>query len=282
VTGFGVRLREAIAATGALCAGVDPSPALLGAWGLDDDERGLEAFGLRCTEAFAGVLPAVKLQVAFFERRGASGYRALERVIAAAHDAGLLVIADAKRGDVDVTMAAYADAWMGAGSPLAVDAVTATPYLGLGSLDPLLDAAAAEGRGVFVVVRSSNPQGSFVQESVSAAGTAVADALLSDLAARNAEGPGPVGPFGAVIGATASAGAFDLGQLRGPILAPGLGAQGAGPAEVAALFAGCPPGSVLPSASRSLLAHGPDPGALRDAAHSAREELDSALSRAGS
>ena len=118
--------------TGPLCAGIDPSADLLPTWGLPDSADGLRTFGLTCVEAFAGVVPVVKPQVAFFERLGSAGIAALEDVLAAARDAGLLVIADAKRGDIGSTMEAYASAWLDPASPLAADAMTAMPYLGLG------------------------------------------------------------------------------------------------------------------------------------------------------
>ena len=137
-----------MAATGPLCAGIDPSPALLEQWGLPDSADGLRTFGLRCVEAFAGAVPVVKPQVAFFERHGSAGLAALESVLAAARQAGLLVIADAKRGDIGTTMDAYASAWLDPDSPLCADAVTVHPYLGIGALRPAFDLAAAAGRGV--------------------------------------------------------------------------------------------------------------------------------------
>ena len=162
---FGQRVVDAVRATGPFCAGIDPSAGLLARWGLPDDASGLSAFGARCVEAFAGVVGVVKPQVAFFERHGAAGMAALEEVITAAADAGILVIADAKRADIGSTMEAYAEAWVGPKSPLRADAVTAVAYLGLGSLEPLFQLAAANGRGVFVVVRTSNPEGRSVQEA---------------------------------------------------------------------------------------------------------------------
>jgi orotidine-5'-phosphate decarboxylase len=270
---FGVRLRDAVARTGPLCAGIDPSGSLLAEWGLPDDASGLDVFGRCCVEAFAGVLPLIKPQVAFFERHGSKGMAALERLVAEAGQAGLLVLNDAKRGDIDSTCAAYADAWLGDDSALAGDALTAHPYLGLGALSPLIDAARATGRAVFVVARSSNPERRMVQLARAGERT-VEDALLAEIATVNtADGGSAAGPVGAVIGATLGPSTFALGGLGGPVLAPGLGAQGAGPADVAWIFAGCPTGSVVPSASRSLLRAGPDPAALRKAAVALRDEL---------
>src|SRR5271166_1013008 len=168
---FSERLVAAVASTGPLCAGIDPSASLLTDWGLTDDAAGLRAFGSRCVEAFAGTVPVVKPQVAFFERHGAAGFGALEQLIAEARSAGLLVIADAKRGDIGSTMEAYAAAWLDPDSPLGADAVTAVPYLGLGALQPMVDLAAAHGRGVIVVVRSSNPEGHVLQQALTDGGS---------------------------------------------------------------------------------------------------------------
>ena len=270
---FGDRVAAAVRATGPLCAGIDPSGALLREWGLSDDAEGLRAFCRTCVDAFAGAVAVIKPQVAFFERHGSAGLAELERLIAEATAAGLVVIADAKRGDIDSTAEAYADAWLGDTSPLAADAVTAHPYLGLGALAPLVRLAAANGRGVLVVARSSNPEGRGMQQAVTSDGRSVEDTLLAEIAALNGAPGIPTGTVGAVIGATLPPSQFPLSQLGGVILAPGLGAQGAGPADVAERFAGCRPGTVLPSSSRGLLGSGPDPGDLRRSAKSLARDL---------
>lgn len=270
---FGDRVAAAVRATGPLCAGIDPSGALLRSWGLHDDVTGLRAFCAICVEAFAGAVPVVKPQVAFFERHGSAGMAELERLIADATEAGLLVIADAKRGDIDSTAEAYADAWLADASPLAADAVTAHPYLGLGALAPLVRRAALNGRGVLVVARSSNPEGRELQQAVTAAGLGVEDMLLTEIAELNGSPDVPSGTVGAVVGATLEPSTFALSQLGGVILAPGLGAQGAGPEDVAAQFAECPAGTVLPSSSRGLLRAGPDPDEVRRSALSLVREL---------
>jgi len=267
--GFAARVAKAVAGTGPMCAGIDPHAELLEAWGLPDTPDGLRAFGLACVEAFAGVVPVVKPQVAFFERLGSGGMAALEEVLAAARVAGLLVIADAKRGDIGSTMAAYAAAWLDPASPLAADALTVMPYMGLGALRPALDLAAAGGRGVIVVTRSSNPEGRSLQTATTADGPTVEDALLAEVAALNAGGLPVPGTVGVVIGATLEPSAFDLAGLGGVVLSPGFGVQGGSTETVRTLFAGCAPGTVLPSASRSLLSTGPDVGMLR--ASAARE-----------
>jgi orotidine-5'-phosphate decarboxylase len=278
-TSFGDRVAAAVARTGPLCAGIDPSAELLVAWGLSDDAAGLRQFGLRSVEAFAGVVPVVKPQVAFFERCGSAGMAALEALLEEARSAGLLVIADAKRGDIGSTMEAYARAWLDPGSPLRADAVTAAPYLGLGALQPMVDLAGETGRGVVVVARSSNPEGRSLQEARTdgGSGPAVEDMLLAGIADLNRGGRVPAGTVGAVVGATLGPSRFHLAELGGVILAPGVGAQGGTASGVGALFGECPPGSVLASSSRSLLACGPAVPALREAAMKARDEMAEVL-----
>jgi len=276
--GFRDRVAAAVEATGPLCAGIDPSRALLTAWGLPDDASGLRAFGDICVEAFAGVVAVVKPQVAFFERHGSAGMAELERLITRASSAGLVVIVDAKRGDIDSTAEAYADAWLAEDSPFAADAVTVHPYLGLGALAPMVRLAGKSGRGVLVVARSSNPEGRVLQQAMTAEGTPVEDMLLREIAALNTSGEVPTGTVGAVIGATLEPSTFPLSQLKGIILAPGLGAQGAGAEEVAERFRGCDPRTVLPSSSRGLLGAGPEPEKVRQEAQSLAREL-SALMR---
>jgi orotidine-5'-phosphate decarboxylase len=275
--GFAERVEAAAERCGPLCAGIDPSGQLLSQWGLRDDAEGLRAFCRTCVEAFSGVVGVVKPQVAFFERHGSAGLAELERLVADASAARLVVIADAKRGDIDSTAEAYADAWLNPASPLAADAVTVHAYLGLGALAPLVHLAGAHGRGVLVVARSSNPEGRALQQARTADGRAVEDMLLAEVAGLNASGEVPTGTVGAVVGATLPPSDFELSQLGGVVLAPGLGAQGAGPGDVAARFAGCPPGTVLPSSSRGLLRHGPDPETLREAARSLAHELSVAM-----
>ena len=267
---FGARLRAAMAERGQLCVGIDPHPALLHAWGLGDDPAGLESFALLTVEAMAGEVAAVKPQSAFFERHGSRGIAVLERVISAGRDAGLIVILDAKRGDIGSTVQAYADAYLDHRSPLAVDAITAHPFLGFGSLDPLFDTALEHGGGVFVLALTSNSEGAEVQGARSDAGTTVAGSVLRQIAVRNA-GAEPLGSIGAVIGANLDRIDEDL-AINGPILAPGLGAQGGSPAGLAKLFGAAWP-NVLATTSRDVLAAGPDQRALRDKAASVAADL---------
>ncbi|NMH90907.1 orotidine-5'-phosphate decarboxylase [Pseudonocardia bannensis] len=274
---FGARLDDAVAARGPLCVGIDPHPALLAEWGLTDDAGGLERFAMSALEALAGHVAVIKPQSAFFERHGSAGVAVLERLLAAAADTPTLTLLDVKRGDIGSTMDGYADAYLGVGAPLAADAITLSPYLGLGSLAPAVRIAVDAGRGVFVLARTSNPEGGEVQLA-GWAGRSVAQTVVDGAAALNA-GVEPLGDVGVVVGATAEHG-LELGALNGAVLAPGLGAQGAGPGDLAARFAGVD-GLVLPTASRSVLRHGPDPAALRGAAEALRDELDRARTAAG-
>ena len=266
MTAFGARLAAAMAERGPLCLGIDPHPELLTAWGLTTDADGLSAFCDICVEAFAG-FAVVKPQVAFFETYGAAGYSVLERTIAALQEAAVLVLADAKRGDIGSTMAAYAAAWAG-DSPLACDAVTASPYLGFGSLRPLLDTAAAHGRGVFVLAATSNPEGASVQ-GATVDGRTVAQSVVDDVGVENRSvGTGSVG---VVVGATLSD-VPDLGAVGGPVLVPGVGAQGGRPDALAGL-GGAAPGTVLPAVSREVLRAGPDVAAVRAAGERMRDAV---------
>jgi orotidine-5'-phosphate decarboxylase len=270
VTTFGARLADAVVARGPLCVGIDPHDALLTAWGLPVNAAGLAEFSLRVVEALADRVAVLKPQSAFFERHGAAGVAVLERVIAAARAAGALVLLDVKRGDIGSTAAAYATAYLDPASPLAADALTVSPYLGFGSVRPFLDVAAAHGRGVFVLALTSNPEGAAVQRAV-AGGRTVAQAVLDAVAVENA-GARPCGSVGVVVGATLTDLGHDLSELNGPILAPGLGAQGAGPDDLRRLFGPALP-YVLPSVSREVLRAGPDLSALRAAAGRTVDEV---------
>lgn len=260
---FGVRLADAMLRRGPLCLGIDPHPELLAKWGLPADAYGLARFADTCVDAFAE-FAVVKPQVAFFEAYGSAGYAVLERTITALRDAGVLVLADAKRGDIGSTMAAYAAAWAG-DSPLAADAVTASPYLGFGSLQPLLDTAAARERGVFVLAATSNPEGADVQRA-DAGGRTVAQSIVDAAAARNHQAPASVG---VVVGATVAE-PPDLSALGGPVLVPGIGAQGGRPDALAG-FGGAE--QLLPAVSREVLREGPGKPALTAAAQRMRDAV---------
>ena len=251
---------------GPLVWGLDPAASLLEAWGLSDSADGLERFVDIVVEAAVGTVGLVKPQSAFYERHGWRGIRALGRLISEARSAGVLVVLDAKRGDVGSTNDAYAEAYLGPGAPLEVDALTVHPYLGLGAMGAFVARAHESGACLLVVTRSSNPEGRSIQTACDDTGRSVEQALLAEIGALNATlVPGAIGPVGAVVGPTHVDPALDLAGTRGLFLAPGVGTQGATPADVARVFASCPD-RVMPSASRSLLEDGPDPARLRDTA----------------
>ncbi|GAA5018231.1 orotidine-5'-phosphate decarboxylase [Kitasatospora paranensis] len=260
---FGARLRQALDTRGQLCVGIDPHASLLAAWGLGDDVAGLETFSRTVVEALADRVAVLKPQAAFFERFGSRGIAVLEDCVAEARAAGALVVMDAKRGDIGSTMAAYAQAFLVPGSPLFSDALTVSPYLGFGSLQPAVDLARANGCGLFALALTSNPEGAEVQRAVAADGESVAQGVLRRLAAENA-GAEPLGSFGAVVGATLAEAGADL-AINGPLLAPGVGAQGATAADLPRVF-GDSVRNVVPSVSRDVLKHGPSVPALRDVA----------------
>jgi orotidine-5'-phosphate decarboxylase len=267
MTTFGARLHEAVRERGPLCAGIDPHAGLLHEWGLDDDVAGLERFAMTAADALAPRVAVVKPQSAFYERFGSQGIAVLERLVAHCRAAGALVLLDVKRGDIGSTSQAYADAYLDPASPLAADAITASPYLGFGSLTPIIDTARKHDAGVFVLALTSNKEGPEVQEARTAQGT-VADIVLDHLRALN-DGAEPLGSFGAVVGATVDGAGHRL-VINGPVLAPGYGAQGGTIDDLRRIF-GSGVTRVLPSTSRELLRAGPE--GLADAADRLNDRL---------
>jgi orotidine-5'-phosphate decarboxylase len=284
---FGTRLMRAIETRGPICIGIDPHPTLLSRWGLPDTVDGLSRFSKTCVEALAGRVAAIKPQSAFFERFGSAGIAVLESTIRQCRAAGALVILDVKRGDIGSTAQAYAQAYLNRASPMWVDAITVSPYVGFGAIDPIVDEAQAFSNGVFVLALSSNPEGAEVQHARGPDGRTVAQTILDHVAERNA-GERPLGSVGVVVGATIGRPAgtavrpaggltgyessaatadpvkHDLSRLNGPVLAPGIGAQGATAIDLQAVFAGLT-GVVLPTLSREVLARGPSVTGLREA-----------------
>jgi orotidine-5'-phosphate decarboxylase len=275
---FGERLEAAMREHGPLCVGIDPHPGLLASWKLRDDAHGLREFALTVVDAVAGSVAAIKPQSAFFERHGAAGIAVLEEVLGAIEGSGSQVILDAKRGDIGSTMAGYADAYLRHDSPLAVDALTLSPYLGPQSLAPATTAALENDRGAFVLCLTSNPDGSVVQH----AGTpSVAAQVASWVAEVNADtATGEMGSVGLVVGATVGDAVerlgIDLEAVGGPLLAPGVGAQGAGSAELRQVF-GSARHRVLAATSRAVLEHGPTIVGLRREVKQMAAEVDAAL-----
>jgi orotidine-5'-phosphate decarboxylase len=266
VESFGERLRAAVRARGPLCVGIDPHAELLARWGLSDDADGVHRFTQTVIEALADRVAILKPQSAFFERFGSRGIAVLEDAIRALRRAGALVLLDVKRGDISSTSAGYAQAYLHPTSPLCVDAVTAHPYLGVGSLTPMVEQARAYGGGVFVTALTSNPEATAIQCARTADGRLVAQQVVDEISQLN-EGVG-AGSFGVVVGATVGRTDLDLTRLGGPVLAPGLGAQGATAEDLRTVF-GDDLEAVLPSYSRTVLAAGPDLAAIRTAAERA-------------
>lgn len=268
---FGSRLARATKQYGPLCVGVDPSPALLDAWGLPVDAEGLDRVGSIVIDAMPGSLESSS-------RRSPSGRPTVPLAIAPwnsslrAPASEFLVVADAKRGDIGSTSAAYARAWLDPASPLCVDAVTVTAYLGLAALGPLLQHAQRHDNGVIVVARSSNTEGAVVQSAVIQDGSDIADHLLRLIAQENAA-HAPHGNVGAVVGGTTATGGFDISRLGGPVLAPGFGAQGATAADYPRLYGTSPAGTVMASVSRGILQAGPNPERLASAATTWQRDL---------
>ena len=286
---FGERLADAVAARGPLCVGIDPHPPLLEKWGLPDSAEGLARFTDAVVDALAGTVAVLKPQLAFYERFGSRGIAVLEEAVARARAAGALVLLDAKRGDIGSTMDAYGD-YLRPHHPLAVDAMTVNPFLGPGSLQPAVDTARQHGGGLFVLARTSNPDAGTLQHALVAErsvaqvvvdtvrgwntpGWVVGDPLpdigaVRDLGSRF--GPA-TGSFGVVIGATLPDLDVHLDGLGGPVLAPGLGAQGGSPADLRRLFGTGT--AVVPTVSRDVLGAGPDGAGLRAAAGRWADEL---------
>ena len=248
-----------------LCVGIDPSADSLRGWGLPDDVEGLRTFCGRMVEVCAPLVACAKPQCAFFERHGAAGMAVLRQTVEGLRDHGALVIIDAKRGDIDSTAAAYGDAYLGPHSPFGGDAMTLSAYLGFGSLAPIVERARSEGAGLFVVVRSSNPEGTELQHARMPDGRSVAEQLADQITAANTvDGAAEIGPIGAVVGATMGAETGDL-AARLPnslLLVPGIGAQGATIDDVRRNF-GVHYSRVIPSVSRAIAGAGPKTGDLR-------------------
>jgi orotidine-5'-phosphate decarboxylase len=247
------RLTLATGGEASLCLGIDPSSQQLAQWGLADSALGVEQFALACVEAASEQISIVKFQVAFFERFGSVGFRALESAMQAAREAGLFIIADAKRGDIGSTMNGYASAWLDRGSSLAADALTVSPYLGFDSLMPTIEFAASNGAGLFVLAATSNPEGSQTQLVSDSSGTLASQIVRAVSTQRS-------NSVGCVIGATVDLEKYQLDHLITedcgfPLLVPGFGAQGARLEDVKNF--GASANRVIATVSRSITGAGP-------------------------
>jgi orotidine-5'-phosphate decarboxylase len=253
VLSYSQRLAEATGGEAALCLGIDPSSEQLAQWGLEDSALGLEQFALACVEAAAEQIKIIKVQVAFFERFASAGYLALETTLQAAREAGLFVIADAKRGDIGSTMQGYAGAWLADGSALAADALTVSPYLGFDSLLPTIDFARKNSRGLFVLAATSNPEGHQSQLAETGGVSLAAEIVASAQRLQDQS-------VGCVVGATVDLGRYGLESLTSedcvvPLLVPGYGAQGASLESVKEF--GASAHRVIANVSRAITGAGP-------------------------
>jgi orotidine-5'-phosphate decarboxylase len=243
-----------------LCAGLDPSAQILAAWGLPDTPEGLTTWAAQAASAVLETgARVVKPQVAFFERHGLAGMRALAHLMATLRSTGVYVIADAKRGDIGTSVDGYAAAWLTTGADFEADALTLHPFHGVGSLGSTFDFAHSQGKTVFVLVATSNPEGIGLQSAATASGETVSQLVLREMAdyvTRESLGWSAVG---AVVGATVD------WKKRGlsldmfpdmPLLSPGYGAQGADFATAGSDFPS--QNLVLPVSARGLLDGGVD------------------------
>jgi orotidine-5'-phosphate decarboxylase len=276
---FGARLLRTFATSGHLCVGIDPHPYLLAAWNLPDSGEGLREFGLRIVDAAVGRVGIVKPQVAFFERHGSAGYAALEATLAGARAAGLLVIADAKRGDLGTSVEAYGQAWLTPGSPLEADAMTISAFQGVGSIAAPIELARAGGKGLFVLAATSNPEAFATQTAIVAGGEFVGRTVAASIVDEmNKSNEAPLGSFGVVVGATVSLADFGISAAdlsTTPVLAPGFGHQGAGYDSIDRVYGSAACNAVV-SSSRAILEAGP--AGIADAIATQVRDLSEALS----
>lgn len=261
---FGSKLERAFSSYGQLCVGIDPHASLIADWGLPDTVAGLRDFSMTVLDAAVGRVGIIKPQVSFFERHGSAGLALLEELGQRARDTDLVVIMDAKRGDIGTTMDAYYDAWLARQAPFYSDALTVSPYLGFDSLAPIMSRCLEDGKGLFVLSATSNPEGAALQKAT-IGGETLAAQIWRKLGENNSVTSGPgekFGSFGAVLGATLNLSSFGLQSLlqdettATPILAPGFGAQGALLSDSKQLF-GASSAAVIHSVSRSVLQAGP-------------------------
>lgn len=257
---YATRLGALTASGPVLCVGIDPHPALLASWGFDDTAQGLELWSeLVANTMVSSGVQVVKPQVALFERGGVAGMSVLATLLGSLRQSGLVVIGDAKRGDIGSTMEGYADAWLRPGADFEVDALTVVPYQGLGALAPALERAHSHDKGVFVLAATSNPEALVTQSAKRDDGKTVGAGVLHDLSDWVRAAGAPEENYGVVVGATIDQRALGLdlgGYSTMPVLVPGYGAQGAELATARESFARS--SHVIPVVARSVLAAGPD------------------------
>lgn len=275
VTPFPDRFELVATQRSGLCVGIDPAPETLKLWDLPYSAEGVREFGLEMVEMLGDLVGVFKPQVAFFERFGWQGVKALDETMRHIRSADALALADVKRMDIGHTLEAYAGAWLGPDAGIPSDAMTLGAYMGSGSLNPVVQRAIEHGAGLFVVVRSSNPDGMALQAARQEDDRSVADALADDLTAFNAKalGGNGLGPCGAVVGATLDDAERVLERLKTSlILAPGIGAQGATMADLRSRFGREAARRTLPAVSRQIAHAGPSRVQMRDMVERLRDE----------
>ncbi len=268
--GYAARLHELTHLRGNLCVGIDPMPSVLAAWGLGATVADLETCARGIVAELGGQVAVFKPQSAFFEAFGSAGIVVLERVLDDIRQTGALSVLDVKRGDIGSSMAGYATAYLDDTSPLRADAITLSPYLGVGSLQPTIEHAARVGRGVYVLARTSNPDGGAIQ-TARADSVSVAQHIIDTLGEGNSQWDHAAG---IVVGATHTDPGCDVSRFNGSILVPGVGAQGGTMAGVRQVF-GDASALVLPSVSRDIIGAGREElrgraAGFLEAAHAAR------------
>ncbi len=281
---FGDKLAATFAKSGQLCVGIDPHPFLLDEWNQPDSAEGLREFGYRVIDAVVGRAGIVKPQVAFFERHGSAGYIALEAVLSRARSAGVVIIADVKRGDLGSSVEAYGQAWLTPGHPLESDAMTISAYQGVGALSAPIALAQGAGKGLFVLAATSNPESFDTQlarvESGKQAGMTVAAAIVAGVIDINSSEDTRVASLGVVLGATVSLRDYGISLENlatppaTPILAPGFGFQGTQFDEIRSRF-GPASKNVVVASSRGVLGAGPE--GIAEAVHRTSGELSECL-----
>ena len=279
---FGLRLSNAMAKYGPLCVGIDPHRKLLTDWGYNVDAEGAELFSMRMLQAANGRAAAVKFQTPMFERYGAKGYEALESVLYAARQMGVITIVVCLRGGLSTTISAIADASFKPGAPLLAVAITLLPYYGARSLNGLITEALENGRGVFIASLTSNPEVMIMQNELRQSGDykGYGVALIAEKRYVDVEGMGSVGLIiGATIGQWMQDSGVDPSKFTGPILSPGYGWQGAEAKDLKTVFRGTR-GNVLVTVSRFIASHGPDIAALSQATESIALDVRQALMEA--
>ncbi|MDR2508595.1 MAG: orotidine-5'-phosphate decarboxylase [Candidatus Ancillula sp.] len=257
-----------------ICLGIDPHSALLESWGLGDTGPDLYTFGESVLDSFdESMIIALKPQSAFFEAQGSKGVKALEDLLQSANARQIPTILDVKRGDIGSTMQGYARAYLSEESALKADAVTISPYLGVKSLEETAKYALKNGRGIFVLCLTSNPESYGIQHAKTEGGQSVAKEIFDWAKDFNERFEPTVGlVVGATIGDGAKAAGIDFDGFNAPILSPGVGAQGAGAKEVRAVFGeACT--KVLPSVSRAILKAGPEVADMIEATSKVVKEL---------